>query len=63
MPPPRPERDLSALIRRSRVLDPVLKRRWLRLLPHLSPLDRARLHEILALETGAEPAESAGRAR
>ena len=38
------------MIRRSRVLDPVLKRQWLRLLPHLAPADRVRLREILELE-------------
>ena len=50
------DKELAALIRRSRVLDPVLKRQWLRLLPHLAPADRARLREILGLEREDERA-------
>jgi hypothetical protein len=49
-------KELAAMIRRSRVLDPVAKRQWLRVLPHLTPPDRARLEGILALErSGSAP--------
>jgi len=44
------ERELVRLIRRSSVMDPVLKRQWLRILPHLKPADLARLESILADE-------------
>lgn len=54
-PPIASSKELAARIRRSRVLDPVLKRQWLRLLPHLSLADRARLLEILDLERTATP--------
>ena len=46
-------KELAARIRRSRVMDPVLKRQWLRLLPHISLADRTRLLEILDLERAA----------
>ena len=52
-PPTASNKELAARIRRSRVLDPVLKRQWLRLLPHLSLADRTRLREILDLERAA----------
>jgi hypothetical protein len=38
---------LAAAIRHSTALDPVMKRHWLRVLPHLAPRERARLEEIL----------------
>jgi hypothetical protein len=44
------DRELARLIRRSRALGAVQKRHWLRVLPHLSPLDRLRLRAILASE-------------
>jgi hypothetical protein len=43
-------RELARLIRQSDVLDPMLKRQWLRVLPHLKPADQARLRTILAGE-------------
>jgi hypothetical protein len=46
-PPKLTDAQLQALVRRSRVLDPVVKRQWLQVLPHLSPLDRERLYDIL----------------
>jgi hypothetical protein len=44
------------LIDRSRVLDPALKRAWLRVLPMMEPAHRRELAEILRLEH--EPAAS-----
>jgi len=38
---------LSALIRGSPLLDPAMKRHWLRILPLLSPRDVERLRETL----------------
>lgn len=45
--------ELARLIRKSRALDPLLKRQWLRVLSHLSPADRTRLREILASDQAA----------
>ena len=44
-------KDLRSRIRASRALDADLKRRWLEMLPNLSPVERSRLAEILARET------------
>ncbi len=54
------DKELARLIRASRVLDPVLKRQWLRVLAHLTPADRARLLEILRSEE-ADPAPGSQR--
>ena len=48
---PRSDPSLARLIRRSRALDAVARRRWLAVLPHLSGEDRARLREILHAAT------------
>ncbi len=40
-------RELAQLIRKSTVLDPLLKRQWLGVLPHLKAADHARLRAIL----------------
>jgi len=48
------DRELAALIRRSDVLDAAAKRSWLRILPHLTSTDLARLREIFRAEA-AEP--------
>jgi hypothetical protein len=43
-------------IQRSALLDPALKRHWLRVLPHLAPRERDRLRGILrATATGDPP--------
>jgi hypothetical protein len=47
-PPAEAQRELRVLIRRSSTLDAVLKRQWLRVLPHLKSQDLARLRSILA---------------
>ena len=52
---PKPDKELVRLIRQSRVLDPLLKRQWLRIIEHLTPADRERLREILRSEQPAEP--------
>src|SRR5581483_2429538 len=44
----REQRELARLIRRSPLLDPTSRRRWLEVLPHLKPVDGARLRQILA---------------
>jgi hypothetical protein len=52
---------LARLVRRSWMLDPLMKRHWLRVLPHLTPFDRARLREILSsepIEAPPKPLES-----
>ena len=54
------ERALRGLIRRSRVLDPVLKRAWLAVLPQMAERHRLELREILLLEH--DPASEARRA-
>jgi hypothetical protein len=46
----REQRELKALIRRSRVLDPALKRAWLGVLPLMAERHRAELRQILLLE-------------
>ncbi|MBM2810470.1 MAG: hypothetical protein HW416_1229 [Chloroflexi bacterium] len=43
--------DLVRLIRQSRVLDPLVKRQWLRVLPNLTAFDALRLRRILESET------------
>ena len=48
--------ELRALIRRSRALDPVQKRAWLAVLPHIAPVHRAELAAILEIEH--EPANA-----
>jgi hypothetical protein len=58
------DRELARLVRDSRTLDPATKRSWLRVLPHLTHSDRARLREILqseTLETWMAPPEDAPR--
>ncbi len=45
--------DLTRLVRQTRLLDPIAKRHWLKLLPYLTPTDRARLEEILRAETNS----------
>jgi hypothetical protein len=42
--------QLRRLIVRSKVLDPALKRAWLRVLPHMAEEQRRELAEILRLE-------------
>jgi hypothetical protein len=42
--------DLAKLVRKSRLLDPVARRQWLSVLPHLTPRDRIRLKAILRAE-------------
>lgn len=42
------QKTIAAAIRASRLLDPVLKTRWLALLPHLRDEDRAELWSILS---------------
>ena len=49
------ERELRALIRRSRVLEPALKRAWLAVLPLMVERHRAELREILMLEGHPRP--------
>jgi hypothetical protein len=49
-----------AAIRRSALLDPALKRHWLRVLPHLAPRERDRLRGILHAPTAGA---SAGQAQ
>jgi hypothetical protein len=51
---------VAAAIRRSALLEPALKRHWLRVLPHLAPRERDRLREILDAPTAGA---RAGRAR
>jgi hypothetical protein len=51
----RADRELTRLIRQSRLLDPVAKRQWLRVLYHLAPADRAQLEEILRAEQLSSP--------
>lgn len=51
--------ELARLIRSSRALDSLLKRQWLRLYRHLSPVDRARLAAILRAEASKQPARAA----
>ena len=46
--------QLAALIHESRMLNPLLKEQWLRLLPHLRPADRSRLEAILRSEPAFE---------
>jgi hypothetical protein len=45
--------NLAAAIRRSTLLDPALKRHWLRVLPNLAPRERERLQVILHARTTA----------
>jgi hypothetical protein len=52
------ERELRALIRRSRVLEPTLKRAWLGVLPLMPPRHRAELRQILLLEAAGTAAAS-----
>jgi hypothetical protein len=52
--PVREASDLAALVRKSRLLDPVARRHWLSVLPYLAPRDRARLEAILQAELPAE---------
>ena len=59
--PSRPDPDVSelvALIKCSTLLDGALQRSWLRLVPQLSPRDRARLFAILR-ESSPEEREEA----
>ncbi len=59
------DRELAALIRRSDVLGSAAKRSWLRILPHLTASDRARLQEILrseAADAWLAPPEDAAKA-
>lgn len=46
--------ELRRLIRGSCVLDPVLKRSWLGVLPAMAPVHRSELAAILALERSDE---------
>lgn len=55
----RPRRArVETLVRRSRLLDGVSKRRWLAVLPYLTPSDRDRLTRIL--EGGGIPLDFPG---
>jgi hypothetical protein len=47
--------DLAKLVRQSRLLDPVVRRQWLSVLPYLTPRDRTRLEAILRAEAGGFP--------
>jgi hypothetical protein len=56
-----PQPELAQLVRGSSVLDPALKKHWLRILPYLSDADRSRLRGILELgatSTGTLPSVS-----
>ncbi len=55
MPSPDRVPSLAQLIRRSPSLNAAERRRWLAVLPHLSPDDRQRLHEILLDADPANP--------
>jgi hypothetical protein len=48
------DRELRTLLRASDLLDPPLKRQWLRVLPYLSLDDRRRLRSILSGEDQVE---------
>ncbi|MBI2886873.1 MAG: hypothetical protein HYY02_06660 [Chloroflexi bacterium] len=50
---------LEQLIRRSRAMDQALKRQWLRVLPYLTPGDRARLYQALVEGQAPSPTEQA----
>jgi len=52
--PARSTPHLASLIRRSPVLDPLARRHWLAVLPHLEPDDRERLRQILS-EADSKP--------
>lgn len=43
-----PRERVETLIRRSKLIDGVTKRRWLAVLPYLTPSDRSRLADLLA---------------
>jgi hypothetical protein len=43
------------LIHASRLLDPIAKRHWLRVLPWLTPADRRRLRQILSADSILPP--------
>jgi hypothetical protein len=49
-------RETVRLIRGSRLLDPITRRQWLKVVPHLSSSDRARLEEILRSDEEAREA-------
>jgi len=51
--PARSTPHLASLIRRSRALDPLARRHWLAVLPHLEPDDRERLRQILSTSEAA----------
>jgi hypothetical protein len=54
--PPTPG-DLRRLLRASTLLDPPVRRQWLKVVDHLDPADRSRLADIL------RQADSAGSER
>jgi hypothetical protein len=58
---PQTAADLAATIRRSPLLDPALKRHWLRVLPHLAPRERERLGAILVVPAPTAPGYDGGR--
>ncbi len=60
-PTPGMDGELAAAIRRSRLLDPALKRHWLRVLPYLAPRERERLHGILTAPAPTPPEADAGQ--
>ncbi len=44
--------SLKRLVRSSGLIDPVAKKHWLQLLPHLTAADKDRLRQILVADSG-----------
>lgn len=55
--PPTPG-DLRRLLRASTLLDPPVRRQWLKVVDHLDADDRSRLADILREARGAGPEQS-----
>jgi uncharacterized membrane-anchored protein len=55
--PPTPG-DLRRLLRASTLLDPPVRRQWLKVVDHLDAVDRSRLAEILREAGSAGPEQS-----
>jgi hypothetical protein len=58
---PQTAADLAGHIRHSPLLDPALKRQWLRVLPHLAPRERERLRAILTISPPTAPGHDGGQ--
>jgi len=57
---PEKSRDELKRLLRDSDLEPILVRQWLRVLPHLKPAERAKLHELLqARQLGSSPETTA----